>query len=356
METVFKKNIRTSKRCVLLSIIYTNSSKRDQSHIDWLNSYYTIFRTLSAYVNKHYPNGLTWNNKDGIDALEALEQLDDNDSAGESGATPTPNSSTPAPPPPPPPPPPPMAPTSGPPPPAKGAAPDMGAVFNQLSKGEAVTSGLRKVDPSQQTHKNPSLRTTSIVTQPNRSNSLNSNTSSSRGKSPMPARKPESMRTKKPPRKVLEGNKWIIENYDNPGDVVEIEAERSHSILVTKCTKTTLRVIGKANAISIDSSNKFSLIIDSLVSGVDVIKTPRFEMQVLGALPTIMLDQVDGATVYLSRESLSTEIFTSKCTAVNINVPGKSDEDDYRECPMPEQIKTVIRNGVPVSEIVEHAG
>ena len=165
------------------------------------------------------------------------------------------------------------------------------------------------------------------------------------------------MRTKKPPRKELDGNKWIIENFDGqPENVVEIDAQISQSILITKCTNTTIRILNKANAISIDSSSKVSLIIDSLVSSVDVIKTPKFELQVLGTLPTIMLDQVDGATIYLSRESLGTEVFTSKCAAVNVNVPGKTEEDDYRECPLPEQIKTVVRDGAVVSEIVEHAG
>ena len=230
---------------------------------------------------------------------------------------------------------------------------DMGAVFDQLSKGEAVTKGLRKVDPSQQTHKNPTLRAGSAVP-PTRSDSQ-----SSSGKSPVPGKrpKPESMRTKKPPRKELDGNKWIIENFDNPSEgVLEIDAHISHSILITRCTKTTIRVLNKANAISIDSSSQVSLIIDSLVSSVDVIKTPRFELQVLGTLPTIMLDQVDGATIYLGKQSLGTEVFTSKCASVNVNVPGRGDEDDYSECPLPEQIKSVVRHGVLVSEIVEHAG
>lgn len=164
------------------------------------------------------------------------------------------------------------------------------------------------------------------------------------------------MRTKKPPRKELEGNKWFIENFDSPGQLLEIEASINHSILISRCTKTTVRVKGKANAISLDNCSQTSLVIDSLVSAVDVIKSPRFEMQVLGYLPTIMLDQVDVAAVYLSKESLGTEVFTSKCTAVNVNLPGMSEDDDYVEKPLPEQLKSVVRNGVLVSEIVEHAG
>jgi len=77
---------------------------------------------------------------------------------------------------------------------------------------------------------------------------------------------------------------------------------------------------------------------------------------VLGTLPTVMLDQVDGAAVYLGKESLDTEVFTSKCAGVNINLPGKGEDDDYVERPVPEQMKSVVRGGTVVSEIVEHAG
>ena len=47
------------------------------------------------------------------------------------------------------------------------------------------------------------------------------------------------------PRRELEGNKWLTENFDNPGSMIEIEASISHSILISRCTKTTIRVIGK---------------------------------------------------------------------------------------------------------------
>ena len=261
------------------------------------------------------------------------------------------------------PPPPPPLPNfdNGPPPPplpsngasSKTDANDMGAVFDEISRGSNVTSHLKKVDQSQMTHKNPSLRASnaSAPSGPARSSSTTS-TSSRPDKKP----KPESMRQKKPPKKELEGNKWLIENYDNHDGMLEVEAHISHSILISRCTKTTIRVDGKANAISLDNCSRVSLIIDSLVSSVDVIKSPRFEIQVLGTLPTIMLDQVDSASLYLSRKSLGTEIFTSKCTSVNINIPGPTDDDDYTEKPVPEQIKSVVGNGQVVSEIVEHAG
>jgi adenylyl cyclase-associated protein len=70
-----------------------------------------------------------------------------------------------------------------------------------------------------------------------------------------------------------------------------------------------------------------------------------------------MLDQVDSATIYLGQESLATEVFTSKCSSMNITLPPKEGtDDDTKECPLPEQLKSYVKDGAIVSEIVEHAG
>lgn len=236
----------------------------------------------------------------------------------------------------------------------------MTAVFDQLNQGSSVTAGLRRVDRSEMTHKNPTLRAGSTV--PERSNSQTSisSSSNSRAKSPIPSKKPkpESMRTKKPPRKELDGNKWIIENFDNTGsDVVEIQAQLSQSILISRCTKCIIKVTGKANAISIDNCTSLSILVESLVSSLDVIKSPKFQVQVDGVVPTVLLDQVDGATIYLGNQSLNTEVLSSKCAGVNIVLPPtEGTEGDDRECPLPEQIRSVVKNGVVVNEVVQHAG
>ena len=80
-------------------------------------------------------------------------------------------------------------------------------------------------------------------------------------------------------------------------------------------------------------------------------------MQIDGVVPTVLLDQMDGVTVYLGSQSLNTEVLTSKSTGVNIVLPPKEGVDeDYKECSLPEQIRSVVKNGVVVSEVVEHAG
>jgi len=165
------------------------------------------------------------------------------------------------------------------------------------------------------------------------------------------------MRAKKPPRKDLEGSKWYIEHFDNVSEVIEVSAQQNQSILISRCNKTIVKVNGKANAISIDNCNGLSIIVESLVSSLEVIKSTKFALQVDGVVPTLLLDQVDGATVYLSPASINLEIFSSKTTATNILLPPKEGtDDDTTEHPVPEQIKSYVKDGVLVSEIVEHAG
>lgn len=128
--------------------------------------------------------------------------------------------------------------------------------------------------------------------------------------------------------------------------------------MISRCNKTTIMIKGKANAISIDNSSRLSLIIESLVSSVDVIKASNFALQVMGTLPTVLMDQVDGAQIYLSKDSMNTEIFSSKCSGINLNViEGENEDDDYKEIALPEQMRSYFgKDGKIVTEIVEHAG
>ncbi|KAH8197120.1 hypothetical protein TruAng_008725 [Truncatella angustata] len=322
---------------------------KDQDQVVWIQSFYQVFRDLAEFVKNNFPNGIAWNPQ-GKPAAEVAKSIPI------SGQAPASSAAAPPPPPPagglPPPPPPP-----GPPPVLQikeerasdaQAAGGLGAVFSELNKGSDVTKGLRKVDRSEMTHKNPSLRTSSQVS-----------TESSRAKSPAPGKKPkpESMRLKKPPRQELDGNKWTIENFERHSEPIEIEASMSHSILISKCSHTTIIIKGKANAVTVENTQRLSLVVDSLVSTVDVVKSSNFALQVMGSLPTIMLDQLDGAQIYLSKESSDTRVFSSKSAGINLNVIA-GDEDDYQELPIPYQICSYYdqnRREV-VNEIVDHAG
>jgi len=292
---------------------------------------------------------LQWQ-KDGKSPEEALASLRSGSSSNSTSNAASSHQSGPPPPPPPPlpkfddmPPPPP-------PPPAKtgnqAAGGDMNAVFNQLNRGESVTSGLRKVQASEMTHKNPALR----------SQASGNPAQSSSGPSAQQA-KLIAARQKTPASKALDGNRWTIENYEDvpQQNPIRIDAERQHSILISRCNSSVVQVVGKANAISVDNCLRLRLIVDDLVSSIEVINSSRIHIDINGSLPSIQLDKVDGAAVALSKMNAATkmwpEIFTSKCTSVNIGL-GLESEEDSIELPVPEQIKSRIVNGRLVSEIV----
>ncbi|KAH6631959.1 adenylate cyclase associated N terminal-domain-containing protein [Chaetomium tenue] len=332
--------------------ILTANKNKDEQQVEWVKAYYQVIRDLAEYVKTYCHDGLPWNPK-GVPAVEAAKSVNAA-SAPAARAPPAPLAAPAAGGAPPPPPPPP-----GPPPVLNidekkaepAAAGGLGAVFSELNKGEAVTKGLRKVDKSQMTHKNPSLRAGSTVPEQN---------GSARGKSPAPPGtkpKPESMRVKKPPKKELEGNKWTIENFEKWPSPIEIEVSLSHSVLISKCNEATIILKGKANAVTVENTNRVSLVVESLVSSVDVVKSNNFALQVMGVIPTVLMDQVDGAQVYLSKESSATRLYSSKSASINLNVlAGSGEDEDYKELPLPSQICSWWdpEKGEAVNEIVSH--
>jgi adenylyl cyclase-associated protein len=333
-----------------LGCVCANPRLSEPLHVEWVKSYHAILEALEEYIKKYHQMGVTWNAK-GVDASQLLASK-----AAVAPAAPAPSGG--APPPPPPPPPPGPAPVLGldgtfTPKPAGG---DINAIFDQLNRGEAVTAGLRKVDKSQMTHKNPELRGSSIVP----ANVRPGSSGSIRGKSPAPPPRAKpaslSLSQKKPPKMELEGMKWVIENYENEQNLVVAETERNQSVFLFRCKNTTVQIKGKVNQITINECTKTNVVADSLVSGIEVIKSNRFAIQVMHHVPTIQVDQCDGGTIYVSEESLGVEIFTSKTSAVNVYIPGAGDDGDYAERAVPEQLRHTIKDGQLVSEIVEHAG
>lgn len=202
-------------------------SDKDPKHIEWARSYTSIFDALKAYAKEYHTTGVAWNPK----GLTYAEFKSKNPAASSSGA-----------PPPPPPPPPP-----GPPVPPKAAAPAGGAaaVFAEINKGEAVTAGLRKVDKSEMTHKNPALRAGSTVP------ASSSSAGSPVGKRPIKPSKPSALAGKKPSKFVLEGQKWLVEYQENEPALTVEETSISQSVNIFGCKNTTIIIKGKINAVTI---------------------------------------------------------------------------------------------------------
>lgn len=67
--------------------------------------------------------------------------------------------------------------------------------------------------------------------------------------------------------------------------------------------------------------------------------------------PTITVDHCDNGSIYLSGTSLETQVLTSKCGSINVNVPKN---DDMVEFALPETIKHSFEGGNIKSEIIKN--
>ncbi|GEQ69355.1 hypothetical protein JCM33374_g3026 [Metschnikowia sp. JCM 33374] len=326
---------------------------KDAVHSEWVKLFYAVFDALRAYVKEYHTTGPSWNPKGALlkDTLSAEKSAPASDEKSAAPATAGAGAGAGGAPPPPPPPPPANlfdeSSSSG----STEKAGGLGAVFADLNKGSDVTAGLKKVDKSQMTHKNPELRKQASLQ-----------------RKPTPPKKPSALSTrpnvpanapaKKPARKELvDGSKWIIENFTET-DVTEpivIEVEKTQSVFIGKTSGVTIQIKGKGNAVSISETKKTGVVVDSLISGIDVIKSFKFGVQVTGMVPLISVDKCEEGSIYLSQESVDadSQVISSNTTALNINV---LEGEDFVEIPVPEQLSHTIKNGKLVSEVVEHAG
>lgn len=125
---------------------------------------------------------------------------------------------------------------------------------------------------------------------------------------------------------------------------------------IFNCEGCTIQIKGKVNAVTILGCKKTAAVVQEVVSSVEIVDGKSLQLQILNKCPTISADKTDGLQIYLSKTSLDTEILTAKSSEINVSIPGKTESDDFVEKPVPEQFKSIIKNGAVVTSPVEHSG
>ncbi|KAJ2001613.1 suppressor of rasval19 [Coemansia thaxteri] len=323
--------------------------EKDGNQVDWVKAFLSVLRELSAYVKQFHTTGLVWN-PHGEEAEKMIKAISSETAAAEpTCAAPVGGSSASglAPPPPPPPPPVYTAPSdnkiqadSGP--------SARGALFSDLNKGGDITSGLRKVEQSQMTHKNPSLRAAGSTVKDVPHDAFASATTTTRQPQP----------TQRLPRLELQGSKWVVENYGTEHLTIE-GSETKQTVYMYNCKGTTLEIRGKLNGVAIDNCQKCGVVFDTLVALCEIVNCKSVQVQVRETVPAIQIDRTDGAQVFLSEAARdNTQITTAKASEVNISYPYETlnpEDDNFVEQPIPEQFQTVVRDGKLVTTVLEHS-
>lgn len=227
------------------SQFYTNKvlvgyKDKDSTHTDWAKTWIEFLASLQKFVRKNHTTGLVWNSQGASIASTAAPA-------------------------PPPPPPPPAGFFDEPQTEAKSGSDTRAALFASINQGTDITRGLKKVDSTQMTHKNPTLRQSNVVPG---SNIVN-------GSGPKQVKK-------LPPKKLeLEGKKWLVENHDGSNNLTIAETNMSQSINIFNCHNSLLTVKGKVNSITVNQCKKFALVFDTIVSVVEFINCQRVKTQVI---------------------------------------------------------------------------
>ncbi|WFD45236.1 suppressor of rasval19 [Malassezia psittaci] len=318
----------------------------NQTHLEWVRAFLSLLTTLAAYVKSYHPTGLAWNSK-GVSLQEYANQQSSAQNAQAKGAM-----SSSAPPPAPPAPPVDVsAPAAPPAPPAPAAPPSgtlpssapiggMDAVFGQINQGENITQTLRHVDKSQPLSKSadPKKQVPSQTVVPSSESTKLS---------------------KKAPIKTLDGNKWTIEKFVQETIVVE-PTEINHTINIFACDNCVIEIKGKVNAVSLVSCKKTSILIESVVSSLEITRCQSFTAQITGFTPTILVDNTDGGQVYLSEDSIKTQLTASKSSALNVSVPVLGVPGEYEELALPEQLMHTFgrreNSATCATKVVQHFG
>ena len=84
---------------------------------------------------------------------------------------------------------------------------------------------------------------------------------------------------------------------------------------------------------------------------MEIVNSKSLQIQVTGKAPTVSADKTDGLHLFLSKDSLDTELLTSKCSETNVSWPNG---EDWEEKAVPEQFITTIKEGKVRTEIVQH--
>jgi len=298
--------------------------KSDPTQIEWVQSWNNFLKELRVYIKKFHTTELTWNPRGG-------------DASSASAAAPAPAPARAAGGPPPPPGPPPaldFTPKSG----GGGGGPDASALFAEINKGGAITAGLKKVTKDMKTSNRADK--TSVV--------------KADASKPATSTKAAASAKKGPPKIALEGNKWVVENTDNNSNIEIKDTEPKHAVYIYKCDHSVVKINGKVNSIVLDNCKRTGVVFDTAIATFEIVNCTSVEVQVTGKVPNLAIDKSQGVQVILSASSLDSEIVSSKSSEMNVLIPGPTANDDPVELAVPEQYKTVIKNGKLITHTVEH--
>lgn len=244
---------------------------------------------------------------------------------------------------PPPPPPPPPAPKADAPAPAAGGG--MAAVFKEInaSGGTGISSGLKHVEDKDKA-KNRADRSGLV------------SADALPAKEPAKAAPGKGVKKMGEPKFVLNDKRWEVEwQHGKRSEKKELSIDITaveQAVSLYECEDVFLTINGKLNSITMVNCKRTQVLFESCVAVLEITACERVESQCQGKLPTAMIEKSSEVNLYLSRDCAynenaddNTKIMSATSSAMNVTIPGKTDDDDAVEMALPEQFVTSIVPG-----------
>jgi len=314
----------------VLSLSKDANDADKKAHRDFVAQTKAIINNLVPFLQQNFKMGLKWNPK-GVDLSTFASG-----GAAAPAAAPAPPAAAGGAAPPPPPPVDPNFELS-----ISSKPGGMAAVFSDLNKGTAITSGLKKVTADMKTK---NMKDVPI---------LEAKTTAA----PKAAPAAKAVEVKKEPKLELRQGTWFCENYENTE--VEIkEGQMKQNVYIYNCNGTVVKISDKVKSVQVDKCNKTGIVFQSVVSTFEVVNSKRITIQIVESCPSFNVDKTSGVQLILSEESVKNppQIITSNATELNLVVPGPKADSDPVELPLPEQFLTVFENGKLTTTPIKHSG
>jgi len=224
--------------------------------------------------------------------------------------------------------------------PSSDNKPGMGAVFGQLNAGLDVTKGLSKVTSDM---KAKNLKDKPVLVPKEKPAEQAS------------PKKAAEEQVKQPSISEKQGT-WFIEHYKNDQNVILKDADQKQAVYIFNCNGSVINIPTKVKSIQIDKCSKTTVVFDNVVSTVSVVNCKSVHVVCTSNCPTMAIDKTQGCQVILNEKSVVNPpiLVTSNISEVNLMVPGKKENDDPIELPVPEQYNTTYKNWTLSTAPVSH--
>lgn len=133
---------------------------------------------------------------------------------------------------------------------------------------------------------------------------------------------------------------WTIEGYVNslPEPIKIEDTKWNQNVHIRDNKNITVHVSKKVNNITLENCHHVTVVADSVISSVEMIRSRKCQLQILGNASAVTLDNCQEIEIYASFQSRGLQITSSQIADVNFHCPESEDQpDEWVELPVPAQ-------------------